>query len=80
MTKELNIPVDNHADCVDKIVKVFDSCKTIAQYEGAQKFAMLWKKKAENEKINVKYFYALVGRVHEAECAAYHRVKMKENV
>lgn len=50
MEKELNIPVDNHAECVDKIVKVFDSCKTMAHYKGAQKFAMLWKKKAGNEK------------------------------
>lgn len=75
MGKELNIPVDNHSECVDKIVKVFDSCKTIEHYKGAQQFAMLWRKKAENEKINVKYYRAMNRRIEEAEDAAYYRVK-----
>lgn len=48
MEKELNIPVDGHAEAVDKIVKVFDSCKTIDHFTCAQKFAMLWKKKVKN--------------------------------
>lgn len=75
MEKELNIPVDNHSECVDKIVKVFDSCKTIEHYKGAKKFAMLWKKKAENEGINEKYFYAMNIRIDEAEEAAFYRVE-----
>ena len=75
MGKELNIPVDNHSECVDKIVKVFDSCKTTEHYKCAQRFAMLWKTKAENEKINEKYFYAMKRRIEEAEYAAYYRVK-----
>lgn len=75
MEKELNIPLDDHAEVVDKIVKVFDSCKTAEHYRCAQKFAMLWKKKAQNEGINEKYFYAMAMRIVEAEEAAYCRVK-----
>lgn len=75
MEKELNIPVDNHSEVVDKIVKVFDSCKTIEHYTGAQKFAMLWQKKAENEKINEKYYRVMNRRIEKAEDAAFFRVE-----
>ena len=75
MEKELNIPVDNHSECVDKIVKVFDSCKTTEHYKCAQKFAMLWKTKAENERINEKYYRVMNRRIEKAEDAAYYRVK-----
>lgn len=75
MKKELNIPLDNHAECVDKIVKVFDSCKTIEHFIGAKKFAMLWRKKVENEGINANYYRVMNRRIEYAEDSAYYRVE-----
>lgn len=75
LEKELNITLDNHAECVDKIVKVFDSCNTIEHFICAKKFAMLWRKKVENEGINAKYYHAMNSRIEYAEDSAYYRVE-----
>lgn len=46
MTKELNIPVDNHADNVRKIIKSYESVRTPEHLEAVEKMQLSWENDA----------------------------------
>lgn len=75
MKKELNIPVTDHVDDLEKVIKVLKSCETLRQVEVADRFSALWLKKLATSGINHAYYDYLVDKLRIARNNVRRNIK-----
>ena len=75
MQKELYIPVADHVDDLEKVIKVLKSCETLRQVDVADRFSVLWLKKLATSGINPAYYDYLVDKLRIARNNVRQNIK-----
>ena len=75
MKKELNIPVSDYVDDLEKVIKVLKSCETLRQVDVADRFSVLWLKKLATSGINPAYYDYLVDKLRIARNNVRQNIK-----
>lgn len=75
MKNELNIPVSDYVDDLEKVIKVLKSCETLRQFATANRFSELWLRKLATSGINPAYYDYLVDKLRIARNNVQNTIK-----